>query len=150
MTPRNELIGLRPIGVVANAGDDVGRVDWSRERSEIHLDARYVDALLGLGDYSHILVIAWLDRIPEELRGRLRAYPSGEERYPVQGAFALRGGARPNPLSVTVCRLLRVDGTRLRVEGLDLVDRTPVLDIKPYIAHYDSVPQATLPRWAGA
>jgi tRNA-Thr(GGU) m(6)t(6)A37 methyltransferase TsaA len=149
MTARDELIAMRPIGVVANAGDDVARVDWSRARSEIHLDARYVDALLGLGDYSHILVIAWLDRIPEELRGRLRAYPSGDERYPVQGAFALRGGTRPNPLSVTVCRLLRVDGTRLRVEGLDLVDRTPVLDIKPYIAHYDSVPQATLPRWAG-
>lgn len=136
------------VGVVAGAGDDVTRVDWSRVRSEIRLHDEYADALLGLSDYSHLLVIAWLDRVPADLRRRLRAHPSGDDRYPLQGALALRGGGRPNPISVTVCRLLRIDGTRIRVEGLDLVDGTPVLDLKPYIAHYDSVPGARLPGWA--
>jgi tRNA-Thr(GGU) m(6)t(6)A37 methyltransferase TsaA len=142
------VITIEPIGAVDGAGDDVARVDWSRVRSEIRLREGLGEALLGLADYSHVLVIGWLDRIPDELRERRRAYPSGDDRYPLQGALALRGGARPNPLSVTVCRLLAVEGDTLRVEGLDLVDGTPVLDVKPYIAHYDAVPKATLPKWA--
>lgn len=141
-------ITIEPIGAVAGAGDDVTRVDWSGVRSEIRLRTGLGDALLGLADYSHVIVVGWLDRIPAELRDRRRAYPSGDDRNPLQGALALRGGARPNPLSVTVCRLLAVEGDTLRVEGLDLVDGTPVLDVKPYIAHYDAVSKATLPKWA--
>ncbi len=137
-----------PIGTVAGAGDDVARVDWSRARSEVRLRDGLGAALLGLADYSHVIVIGWLDRIPEELRERTRAYPGGDDRYPLQGALALRGGARPNPVSVTVCRLLGIDGDTLRLEGLDLIDGTPVLDVKPYIAHYDAAPKATLPKWA--
>jgi tRNA-Thr(GGU) m(6)t(6)A37 methyltransferase TsaA len=114
----------------------------------VHLRAGLEDALLGLADYSHLIVVGWLDRIPEALRARLQAYPAGDERLPLQGALALRGGARPNPIAVTVCRLLAVEGSTLRVEGLDLVDGTPVLDVKPYIAHYDSFPKATIPKWA--
>jgi len=66
----------------------------------------------------------------------------------LQGALALRGGARPNPISVTVCRLHSVEGATLHFEGLDLVDGTPVLDVKPYLAPYDSEPKASIPRWA--
>ena len=58
------------------------------------------------------------------------------------------GGARPNPFPFTVCRLRAIEGDSLHVEGLDLVDGTPVLDVKPYIPHYDAVPGATMPRWA--
>ena len=143
---------MTPIGRVACDERDPARVDWSRVRSEIRLDAAAFpgleEALLGLQDYSHVIVVGWLDRIPEALRARRRAYPGGDERLPLQGALALRGGARPNPISVTVCRLLGVEGATLRVEGLDLIDGTPVLDVKPYIAHYDSEPRATIPRWA--
>ena len=145
-------IEVTPIGRVACDARDHARVDWSRVRSEIRLDAAafpgIAEALLGLEDYSHVIVVGWLDGIPEALRARRRAYPAGGERLPLQGALALRGGARPNPISVTVCRLLAVQGDVIRVEGLDLVDGTPVLDVKPYIAHYDSEPEATLPRWA--
>ena len=105
--------------------------------------------LQGLSDYSHVIVVGWLHRIPDELRERTQAYPAGDDRLPIQGALALRGGARPNPLAVTACRLLRVEGAVLGVEGLDLIDGTPVLDVKPYIAHYDAVGDATIPRWAG-
>ena len=58
------------------------------------------------------------------------------------------GGARPNPLSVSVCRLFAIEGLSVTVEGLDLVDGTPILDLKPYVAFYDARPEATLPRWA--
>jgi tRNA-Thr(GGU) m(6)t(6)A37 methyltransferase TsaA len=145
----SDVISMQPIGVVACAGDDVARQDWSRARSEVRLRAELAEALLGLADYSHVIVIGWLDRIPEELRQRAQAYPSGDERLPLQGALALRGGARPNPLSFTVCRLLGIEGATLRLEGLDLVDGTPVLDVKPYIAYYDALAKATIPKWAG-
>lgn len=142
-------VTFSPIGVVANAGEDVNRQDWSRVRSEVRLRAELADALLGLSEYSHVIVIGYLDQIPAELRERAQAYPSGDSKLPLQGALALRGGARPNPLSFTVCRLLEIEGATLRLEGLDLVDGTPVLDVKPYIAFYDSEPAATLPKWAG-
>ena len=83
----------------------------------------------------------------DDLRERRQAHPGGDDRLPLLGSFALRG-ARPNPLAVTVCRLRGIEGSTLRVEGLDLVDGTPVLDVKPYIAVYDAVPDAKLPRWA--
>jgi len=144
-----EPITLTPIGRVVSDERDPARVDWSRVRSEVVLDgAPDLDAaLLGLADYSHVIVVGWLHEVPEELRQRRQAYPSGDERYPLQGALALRG-ARPNPISVTVCRLLGIEGASLRLEGLDLVDGTPVLDVKPYIAFYDAEPKATLPKWA--
>ncbi|MSQ41715.1 MAG: tRNA (N6-threonylcarbamoyladenosine(37)-N6)-methyltransferase TrmO [Dehalococcoidia bacterium] len=143
-----EPIELVPIGVVASAEHQLARRDWSRARSEIRLQAGLGEALLGFAGYSHVIVVGWLDRVPAELRARRRAHPGGDERLPLQGALVLRGGARPNPLSVTVCRLLAVEGDALRVEGLDLVDGTPVLDVKPYIPHYDSVAGATIPGWA--
>ena len=145
-------ITLVPIGRVVCDERDPARVDWSRIRSEVRLDddlaPDIADALLGLGDYSHVIVVGWLDQIPEAMRQRRQAYPDGDERYPLQGALALRGGARPNPISVTVCRLHSVEGATLHFEGLDLVDGTPVLDVKPYLAPYDSEPKASIPRWA--
>ena len=147
MSTDSTSITLRPIGFVRNDEADVARVDWSRVRSRIVLADGLDEALLGLGDYSHVIVAGWLHQLPEALRERRQAYPSGDDRYPLQGALALRG-ARPNPISVTVCRLLKVEGATLEVEGLDLVDGTPVLDVKPYIAAYDAVPKASIPKWA--
>ncbi len=150
-------VTLQPIGVVRSGERDVRRGDWSRVESRVELRAELGEALLGLDGYSHVVVLGWLDRVPAELRERRRAYPAGDERLPLQGALALRGGARPNPISLTVCELLAVetpdgedegDGGALLVRGLDLVDGTPVLDVKPYIAFYDAVPEAMLPRWA--
>jgi tRNA-Thr(GGU) m(6)t(6)A37 methyltransferase TsaA len=141
-------IELTPVATVINGEHDLARVDWSRQRSKIQLNEGLDDRLLGLEDYSHIIVIAWLDRTPEELRDRPRAYPAGDDRLPLQGALALRGGARPNPLAVTVCRLVAIEAGSVTVEGLDLIEGTPVLDLKPYIAFYDARPDATLPRWA--
>ncbi len=139
---------LVPIGVVRNGESDAARQDWRGVRSRLELRPDLEPAVLGLADYSHVIVLGWLHAIPGELRSRLQAYPSGDERLPLQGALALRGGARPNPLSFTVCRLRGVSAATLHVEGLDLIDGTPVLDVKPYIAFYDSEPKASLPKWA--
>jgi len=140
-------ITLQPIGVVRNGEQDVARVDWSKVESRIELRDGLEEDLLGLQDYSHVIVVGWLDQYPPEYRERHTAYPSGDERLPLQGSLALRG-ARPNPVSVTACELRKIEGASLLVRGLDLVDGTPVIDVKPYIAAYDSVPKAKLPRWA--
>ncbi|MXW24621.1 MAG: tRNA (N6-threonylcarbamoyladenosine(37)-N6)-methyltransferase TrmO [Chloroflexi bacterium] len=147
MSSTLEPLEITPIGVVRNGEHDVRRQDWSRVRSEVELRPELAEALAGLDGFSHVIVVGWLDQIPDELRERRQAYPGGDERLPLLGSFALRG-ARPNPIAVTVCRLRGVEGSTLRVEGLDLVDGTPVLDVKPYIAVYDAVPDAKLPRWA--
>ncbi len=142
------LQNVLPIGVVRNGELDAARQDWRGVRSRIELRADLEPALLGLADYSHVIVLGWLHEIPQDMRSRAQAYPSGDQRLPLQGALALRGGARPNPISVTVCRLRSVAGAILEVEGLDLIDGTPVLDVKPYIAFYDAEPKASLPKWA--
>ncbi len=140
-------ITLRPIGVVRNEERDAAQGNWAKIRSRIELEAGLGEALLGLEDYSHIIVVGWMHEMPEAFRQRRQAYPAGSDRYPLQGSLALRGG-RPNPISVTVCRLRGIEGDMILVEGLDLIDGSPVLDVKPYIAAYDAVPKATIPKWA--
>src|SRR5690606_26185209 len=102
-------ITLRPIGRVRNEEHDAALLDWRRVRSTIELAPGLGEALLGLDDDSHVVVVGWMHEMPREFRGRRRAYPAGDERLPLQGSLALRGG-RPNPLSVTVCRLHRLEG----------------------------------------
>ena len=148
MSEAPEAPQITPIGRVRNGERDVRRQDWSRVRSELKLRAELAAALAGLEGFSHVIVVGWLDQIPAELRARRQAHPGGDERLPLLGALALRGGARPNPIAVTVCRLRGIEGATLRVEGLDLVDGTPVLDVKPYVAASDAVPDAELPEWA--
>ncbi|MEX2374628.1 MAG: SAM-dependent methyltransferase [Dehalococcoidia bacterium] len=147
MVDQTPEITLLPIGVVRNDETDLARVDWTRVESRVELRPELAEALLGLQDYSHVIVVGWLDRYPPDFLARRTAYPAGDERLPLQGSLALRG-SRPNPVSVTVCELRKVEGATLVLRGLDLVDGTPVLDVKPYIAAYDSVPKASLPRWA--
>ena len=69
-----DAIPVTPIGHVVSDERDPARVDWSRVRSEVHLDTGLGEALLGLEDYSHVIVVGWLDRIPEDLRTRRQAY----------------------------------------------------------------------------
>ena len=144
-------ITLEPIAVVRDAPDDITQEDWSDVESTIQLTGDYAkvadELTLELEEYTHLIVVGWLDRYPEELRGRRTAYPGGDNSLPLQGVLALRG-PRPNPLSVTVVELLEIDGDEIDVRGLDLVAGTPILDIKPYIAFYDSVHDAQIPGWA--
>ena len=94
-------------------------------------------------------VIFGFDKVPESaLRARVR--PGLDGRVPEQGVLATRSQLRPSPLGVSVVRLLRRRRNVLRVDGLDAIDGTPVLDIKPYFPNYDAVPDAGVPEWARA
>ena len=103
----------------------------------IELDPRYAEGLADLATCSHLIVLYWMDRAPRHLvRQRPRHYGA------VRGVFALRSPARPNPIALSVVALLQVEGTRLSVRGLDCLDGTPLLDLKPYFASTDARPQA--------
>ena len=105
----------------------------------IVVDARWAEALTGVETCSHIVVLYWMSRSRRDLVLQVpRHYGVG------RGTFALRSPARPNPIAMSVARLLRVEGTRLSVVGLDCLDDTPLLDIKPYFASTDAVPDAVV------
>jgi tRNA-Thr(GGU) m(6)t(6)A37 methyltransferase TsaA len=99
----------------------------------IEVEARYADGLKDLDTASHVIVLYWMHRAPRNLvLQRPRHY--GETR----GVFALRSPARPNPIALSVAELVRIDGPRLEVRGLDCLDGTPLLDLKPYFASTDA------------
>ena len=105
----------------------------------VELDARYRPALKDVATCSHLLLLYWMDRAPRNLVLQVPSH-YGEQR----GTFALRSPARPNPIAVSVVRLRGVNGETLSVSGLDCLDQTPLLDIKPYFASVDSVPEAVV------
>ena len=105
----------------------------------IAVDARFAAALTGIESCTHLLVLYWMDRARRDLVLQVpRHY--GEAR----GTFALRSPVRPNPIAASVVKLVQVDGGTLRVIGLDCLDGTPLLDLKPYFASTDAVPDAVV------
>ncbi|WP_077147152.1 SAM-dependent methyltransferase [Sphingopyxis sp. KK2] len=143
-------ISLTPIGHVrggrAAAIDD----DWGASRASITLDpvAFTPDALAGLADFSHAEVIFLFDRVPPEKIESGARHPRGRQDWPLVGIFAQRGKNRPNRLGLTTCRIVAVEGLSVEVEGLDAIDGTPVLDIKPVMAEF--LPRGTVrqPDWS--
>jgi tRNA-Thr(GGU) m(6)t(6)A37 methyltransferase TsaA len=105
----------------------------------IEVDPRWAPAMTGVESCSHLVVLYWMDKAPRDLALQVpRHYGVG------RGTFALRSPARPNPIALSVVRLLKVEGTRLSVVGLDCLDNTPLLDIKPYFASTDAKPDAVV------
>ena len=103
----------------------------------IEVDPRWAKALAGVETCSHLVVLYWMDRARRDLVVQVPAhYGTG------RGTFALRSPVRPNPIAMSVVRLLKVDGRRLSVVGIDCLDGTPLLDLKPYFASTDAVPAA--------
>ncbi len=103
----------------------------------IELDPRYALGLKDVETCSHLIVLYWMDQAPRDLiLQKPRHY--GEPH----GVFALRSPARPNPIAISVVELCGIDGTSLKVRGIDCLDGTPLLDIKPYFASTDAKPAA--------
>lgn len=146
MTP----ITLTPIGHVHGGRVDPSDDDWDAVTASIVLDpARFTpDALASLDDFSHIEVVFHFHAAREEKTHYGARYPRGRPDWPLVGIFAQRGKDRPNHLGITFCDLVGVDGLNLEVQGLDAIDGTPVLDIKPVMTEF--LPRGTIvqPAWA--
>lgn len=156
----DEECGLRPgeAAVVLPAHTDAGvyfigtiRTPWTRREEcpkhargseavcTIEVDPRFAPALQGVASCSHLLVLYWMDRARRDLL--LQAPHHYDD---VHGTFSLRSPARPNPIAVSVVSLREMSGSRLAVVGLDCLDGTPLVDIKPYFASTDAVPDAVV------
>jgi tRNA-Thr(GGU) m(6)t(6)A37 methyltransferase TsaA len=121
--------------------------NWEEVTSEIVVESRLAEALEGIEGFSHILVLFWMDRVNDEQRAIRRLHPRDRQDLPLMGVFATRTQYRPNPIGATVARLLECRGNLLRVRGLDALDGTPVLDIKPYLPDLEPGEEVTAPPW---
>jgi tRNA (adenine37-N6)-methyltransferase len=143
-------ITLVPIGRVHGGRKEPIDDHWDSVQSAIMLDPGQfqADALAGLDAFSHIEVVFYFDRVPdEEIRSGARR-PRGRSDWPEVGIFAQRGKGRPNRIGVGICRLERIAGLALHVRGLDAIDGTPVLDIKPVMRGFLPRGEIREPAWA--
>ena len=138
---------LHAIGAVRSPVREPVDLDWGGVESRIVLRPEYRAGLRGLGEFSHVLVVAWLHGAAFDPGRHLVRRPRGLAEMPELGIFAQRAKDRPNPLGVSVVRLLSVEPDGLRVQGLDAIDGTPVLDLKPHFPAFESPPGASVPGW---
>ena len=135
---------LRPVGVVRTTGsDDEVRLRHADFESTVEIYPEFRDALDGLEGFSHIFVLSYFNRLRPEQVGALKVKPRRLlskgfkiEELPLVGVFAIDSPTRPNPIRLSLVKLVRIDNGKLVVRGLDCFDGTPVLDIKPYRADY--------------
>lgn len=138
-------VTLKAIGVVRS---DIKEPTRQRHRdlaSEIVLDESLTESLDNLDDFSHIIVVYWIHRSRNSKPVKVR--PRGNPDRELMGVFSTRSPDRPNAIGVSTVRLIKRQENVLTVQGLDAIDATPVLDIKPYLPGYDSVDDARAPSW---
>lgn len=131
-------ICLNPVGVVKK----------QNQRAFLEIYPEYAPALMGLKDFSHLWVFYWFHENdkPEE-RQTLQVHPRRDPNNPLTGVFACRAPVRPNLIGFTACRITKVEGNIVEVEGLDALEGSPILDLKPYIPDGDAIPDARTPAW---
>ena len=145
------MITVNPIGVVHNGIGKMSTGNWAQAESRIEIHEDMVPGLQGLADFSHAVVVFYLDRVPPfEKDTQLLRKPRGMEHMPPVGVFAQRTKFRPNPIGVTPVRLVSIKGNVLTVTGLDAMDGTPVLDVKPYIPEFDGIEKSKQADWVPA
>ena len=138
-------IFLKPIGIVRSEIKERTRHRPDDLVSKIIIDESLTEALDNLDEFSHIIVLYWIHKSPR--KAPVKVHPKVNPRNKLMGVFATRSPDRPNPIGKSTVRLLERRGNILKVQGLDAIDGSPVLDIKPYIPGYDSVDDARAPSW---
>lgn len=139
-----KTISIKPIGFVKNKIKKPRFGGFTEESTDIILNKKFSEGLDGIEDYSHLIILYWMDKV----KGfHLKHRPQGKEGVPIVGTFACRCPARPNPAGITTVRLLKRTGNKITVKGLDTIDGTPVIDIKPYWPQYDRVNKEKVPLW---
>ena len=140
-------INTKVIGIVKNNIEEPEDCDWTAVVSKIIVNKKYEQALDQIEGFSHIIVIYWMNHVTPAQRLKLKVHPRKRKALPLVGVFATRSPARPNPLGLATVRIMERRENVLKVTGLDAIDGSPVLDIKPYIPGYDSPTRAKTPAW---
>lgn len=144
MSSHGEIL-LKPIGFVRT--DAIGKEIRDKSRvSQIIIYRDFASALDGLSEFSHMFVIFLLHKISDEKRKIMKIHPRGRKDIPLLGIFATRTMFRPNPIGLTLVELIKIEDNVLTVKGLDAMDRTPILDIKPF-DFWDTRKRVKVPDW---
>ncbi|CAN5711771.1 SAM-dependent methyltransferase [soil metagenome] len=142
-------INMRPVAWVRGGRTEATDDGWDAEQCVIEFDERFgSDALEGLAAFSHIDVVFVFHLVDEAGVTTGARRPRGRADWPLVGIFAQRGKVRPNRIGTTTCALISVDGTRVTVSGLDAIDGTPVLDLKPHMLGFEARGHVVEPAWA--
>jgi tRNA-Thr(GGU) m(6)t(6)A37 methyltransferase TsaA len=143
------VITLEPVGVVVGGRSDATDDDWGAVEAVIRLDrVRFpVDAVAGLDAFSHLCVVFQFHLVGEADVVMGARHPRGNPDWPKVGMFAQRAKMRPNRLGVSNCALRAIDGLDLHVRGLDAIDGTPILDVKPFMREFEPL-DTRQPVWA--
>jgi tRNA-Thr(GGU) m(6)t(6)A37 methyltransferase TsaA len=140
-------MNLDPIGVVRNGVTDTRDEEWGRVVSEIQLRPELADGLRGLEPFSHVVVVFFMYEARFDAATHLTRRPRDRPDMPLVGIFAQRARHRPNPIAITTVELKRIEGGSLFVRGLDAIEGTPVLDVKPHVPAFDSPHGPRVPEW---
>ena len=142
-------IKLEPIGYVLSSVTERKDEDWGEIKSTIILNSEYTGALLGLEHFSHAIIVTYLHQANYEKEKHLQRRPRNLETMPKVGIFSQRAKDRPNPIGITAVEIISVGDDFLEIKGLDAINETPVLDIKPYYPQYDKIDSPKVPEWVG-
>ncbi|HVT78056.1 MAG TPA: SAM-dependent methyltransferase [Acidimicrobiales bacterium] len=143
-------IDISPIGYVRGGRTEAIDDHWGDVEAVIELDALQFDAdvTAGLAEFSHLEVV-YVFHLVDESKIETRArHPRNNPEWPLVGIFAQRAKGRPNRIGVTTCEIVAVDGLSVRVRGLDAIDGTPVVDLKPYMEEFGPRGEVREPDWA--
>lgn len=147
--PSPAPVTLLPIGTVVGGRVEAIDDDWGAVEATIAIDDRFPDdCTAGLADFSHIDVVYVFDRVDHDAVHAGARHPRNRADWPLVGIFAQRAKARPNRLGVTTCELVHVDGRRLTVRGLDAIDGSPVIDVKPTMTEFLPRTAVRQPAWS--
>ncbi|NLP33715.1 MAG: tRNA (N6-threonylcarbamoyladenosine(37)-N6)-methyltransferase TrmO [Clostridiales bacterium] len=138
---------IAEIGYVENEVTKQMDLNWGSIISKIRVINDYVDGLKGLENFSHAIILTYLHEAKFVKERHLERRPRNLQEMPLVGIFSQRAKDRPNPIGVTTVKIIEVLSNTILVEGLDAINGTPVLDIKPYYPQYDMVKNAIIPEW---
>ncbi len=142
-------LSYTPIGRVHSTRKNPTDDFWDHENASIELDPAQFspEALLGLVDFSHVEVLFHMNQVDPSKVEKSARHPRGNIDWPKVGIFAQRAKNRPNPIGTTVCRIIECAGLTLTLEGLDAVDGSPVIDLKPWVAEFAPRGKTFQPKW---
>ena len=141
-------ITLHSIGSVCSSRKEVIDDNWDQETTYIELDGDSFSAesLAGLSEFSHAEILFFMNKVDPNKVDKTARHPRNNTEWPKVGIFAQRGKNRPNRIGLTICRVLKIEGLKVHLQGLDAVDGTPVLDIKPWVQESLRVVKFISPR----
>ncbi len=135
---------IKPLGIAKNSIKKPMLPGWNNVVTEIIINKKYEKGLDGIEDYSHVIIVYWMG---QEKECHMRHHSQGREDLPYVGIFACRCPQRPNRIAISTVKLLSRKGNNIKVKGLDIVDGTAIIDLKPYTPQYDKVEGAKVPSW---